>query len=133
VFNNGGVSHSKYVTAKSGFSSVSSAPPDIADWLVMPFSVTNSATFNLLGRMNCPSPGSDSFWAKMDDGDWTLCDGLLTSSYQWKTMGSYSLTTGSHTLYIGYAKPGALLDKLSLQTTLLAPTGLGIPAQNLCP
>jgi hypothetical protein len=133
VFSNGSVSHSKYVTAKSGLSSVSNAPPDTADWVAMPFSVTNSASFNLMGRMNCASPGSDSFWVKMDDGDWALYDGLITSSYQWKPMGGYPLTAGSHTLYIGYAKPGALLDKLSLQTAIIVPTGLGIPAQNLCP
>jgi len=134
VFNNVTVSHGKYVTAASGLSSPTSPPPTTADWIAMPFSVTNSTTYNLIGRMSCPSPGSDSFWVKMDDGGtWTLYDGLQTSGYQWKAMGSYQLTAGSHTLYIGYGKPGALLDKVSIQTATILPTGLGIPAQNLCP
>ncbi len=134
TFGNASVSHGKYVTAASGFSSPTNPPPTSADWIAMPFSVTNSATFNVLGRMSCPSPGSDSFWVKMDDGGtWTLSDGLQTSGYQWKVMGNYQLTAGAHTLYIGYAKPGALLDKVSIQTTILLPTGLGIAAQNLCP
>jgi len=133
VFANGAVSHGKYVTAASGLSSPSTPPPTIDDLITIPFSVTNSVSYTLLGRMSCPSPGSDSFWVKMDDGAWTLYDGLITSSWQWKAMGSYPLDSGSHTLYIGYAKAGALLDKLSIQTTALVPTGLGLPAQNLCP
>ena len=134
VFNNASVSHGKYVTAASGFNSPTNPPPTTADTIAMAFSVTNSTTFNLLGRMSCPSPGSDSFWVKMDDdGTWTLYDGLITSGYQWKAMGSYQLTAGAHTLYVGYGKPGALLDKLSVQTSTVPPPAQGIPAQNLCP
>jgi hypothetical protein len=48
-------------------------------------------------------------------------------------MASFQLTAGSHTLYIGYAEAGALLDKISIQTATVLPAALGITAQNLCP
>ncbi|HXS69070.1 MAG TPA: glycoside hydrolase family 10, partial [Candidatus Polarisedimenticolia bacterium] len=134
VFGNATTSHGKYVTAASGFSSPTNPPPDATGWISMPFTVNTNATFNLVGRVSCPSPGSDSFWVKVDDGgNWGLCDGLITSGYQWKLMTNFPLTAGSHTLYIGYAKPGALLDKLSVQTATVPPSGLGITAQNICP
>lgn len=134
VVANGAVSNGKYVVVKPGLGTPATAPTNTDDWVTIPFSVTNSANFNLLGRMNCPSPGSDSFWIKVDDGSWALFDGLLTSGgYAWKSLGSYDLTAGSHVLYIGYGKPSSLLDKLSFQTTILTPTGLGQAAQNLCP
>lgn len=101
TFANFSVSNGKYVSPKSGISSLVNPPADDSRWIALPFSVTNSATFYVLGRMNCSSVSSDSFWAKMDDGAWTLFTGLTTSGYQWKQMGSYPLTEGAHTLYIG--------------------------------
>jgi len=133
VYGNASVSHGKYVAARAGLSSPSTPPATSDGWITIPFSVTNSTTYNVLGRVNCSSSGTDSFWLKMDDGSWTLADGLITSGWQWKVMTNFNLTAGSHTLYIGYAKPAAALDKLSIQTTVLIPIGLGQPAQNLCP
>jgi len=134
VFANAAVSNGKYVMPKSGFTSITNAPADAADWLTLPFSVTNSGSFRLLGRVYGLTASSDSFWVKMNDGPWTAFDGLVDSSgWQWKPLGNYTLTAGSHTLYIGYREASARIDKLSISTAPIAPTGLGQPAQNLCP
>ncbi len=124
-------SNGQYVTVTPGVQSLSSAPTTTADWIVIPFSVSNSGNYAVFGRINCPTYDDDSFWVRMDSGSWTMLNGLVTSGWQWITLNNYTLTAGEHILYIGYREDGAKLDKISISDWPFAPAGMGEDALDL--
>jgi hypothetical protein len=127
-------SNGKYVTARPGVQSTSSAPTNSWDWITIPFTLTTNGNFYVFGRVNNPPPfAGDSFWLKMDGGTWAKRDGLSASGWQWRSFTNYVLTAGPHTLTIGYCENGAKLDKISISDYSFAPAGQGDPAQHLCP
>ena len=126
-------SNGKFVTVTPGIQSLNSAPTNSAELIVIPFAVTNNGNYHLFARCNDPTADDDSFWVSMDDGPFTMLNGLVTSGWQWVSFATYSLTAGQHTLKIGYREDGAKLDKLSLSDYPFAPTGLGQSAGTLCP
>lgn len=95
--------------------------------------LTNSGSYSVFARCNDPTANDDSFWIKMDNGSWTMLNGLGTSGWQWASFGTFNLTAGSHTLTIGYREDGAKLDKISISDYPFAPTGMGQAAAILCP
>jgi lysophospholipase L1-like esterase len=92
------VSNQGYATVKSGFNSTSAAPADSASAIYIPFAVTYDTTYYLYARLNCPGSDHDSYWAKMDDGEFVTYDGLGTSGWEWKELNNYMLTAGEHTI-----------------------------------
>ena len=128
-------SNGKYVAAKSGLLSTSSAPTNSWDWITIPFSLTNSSPANIsvFGRVNCTSVFADSFWVSVDSGPFAQVTGLIGSGWQWKSFNTYTLGGGPHTLLIAYSEGGAKLDKISISPAPFAPTGTGVPAENICP
>jgi lysophospholipase L1-like esterase len=106
-------SNEKYVTIKPGNNSTGNAPTTAAGLLTYTFDVEESGTYSLYARVLCPSFDDDSFWIKMDDGQFAMWNGIMTTSWQWLLFPSgYNLTAGIHTLTIGYREDGAKLDKL---------------------
>jgi len=126
-------SNGKHVTVKPGIQSLSSAPTGSENLITISISVTNSGNFIVMGRMNCATANDDSFWVQMDNEPFVMRNGMRTSGWEWRTLNSYTLTAGAHTLTIGYREDGAKLDKISISTWPDAPTGLGDPAALLCP
>jgi lysophospholipase L1-like esterase len=118
-------SNAKYITVQAGVQSLSAAPTDSAGVITIPFTVTKDSTYNIFGRVNCPTYDDDSFWVKVDDRVFVNCNGLKTSGWEWMELNSYPLTKGSHTLTIGYREDGACLDKLCITNSMFAPTGMG--------
>lgn len=128
----GSVSNGRYVTVKAGTQSLESAPSDSSDLIFLPFTTDTSSTYNLFGRMNNPSYDDDSFWVKVNDGDFALFNGLVTSGWQWVNIGTYDLDKGDHELTIGYREDGATLDKIAVTNSTIPPSGLGDDALNIC-
>jgi len=134
IVSDANASNGKYVTMTPGLNSTASAPANsYGDWVIIPFSVTNSENYSIYGRCNNPTANDDSFWIQMDNGGFTMVNGLGTTGWQWVSIGSYYLTNGPHTLSIAYREDGAALDKVSISDYQFAPSGLGHPAQILCP
>lgn len=125
-------SNSYYVTVKAGTESLEAAPSGANGLITLPFSIDSTGAYAVSARLNCPSPNDDSFWVKMDDGNFEMKNGLGTSSWQWNTLGNYSLEKGEHTLTIGYREDGALLDKISVSDAPFPPSGIGDEAENVC-
>ena len=125
-------SNGKYVTVKSGIQSLTSAPTDSASAIYIPFTVDSAGNFNLFVRVNCPTFDDDSFWAKMDNGDFVMYNGLANSGWQWAQLNSFDLAQGNHMLTITYREDGAKLDKICISNNAALPTGMGEPAENLC-
>jgi lysophospholipase L1-like esterase len=126
------VSNQSYVTVESGFNSIPEAPADTASAIYIPFTVTKDTTYYIFARLKCTSPDNDSYWVKMDDGDFVVYDGLGTSGWEWKGLSNSSLTAGEHTLTIAYCEDGTNLDKLCITNDTVTPTGMGKPADIVC-
>ena len=125
-------SNGKYVTVKTGVQSLNSAPAGNESYIIIPFTIDSAGDYTLFGRMNCPSADDDSYWVKMNDGDFQMDNGLGTSGWEWKKLNDYSLTKGGHTITIAYREDGAELDKIAISNSVYAPTGMGEEAVNIC-
>jgi len=125
-------SNENYVTVKSGIQSANQAPSGSENHVLIPFSVDSAGDYSVFARLNCPDYDDDSFWVKMDDGTFTMYNGLVTSGWEWKSFGEYVLTEGEHTLTVGYREDGARLDKICISNSIYAPIGMGEEAENLC-
>jgi hypothetical protein len=124
-------SNGGYVVVKPGTQSIQAAPSGSESAVVVAFSVKKAGSFAVFARVNCPSPDDDSFWVKMDDGDFTLSNGLGTRGWDWVQLGTFSLKAGKHTLTMAYREDGAKLDKISISNDRYAPEGMGEPAKNI--
>ena len=110
----------------SGREFVSAAATDSADMLVVRFNVETPASYHLFARVNCPTWDDDSYWVKLDDGQFSFVNGLCTNgSWDWKELGSYQLQAGSHTITLTARENGAMVDKFFLSTSPLMPVGMG--------
>ncbi|MEM8898696.1 MAG: PKD domain-containing protein [Bacteroidota bacterium] len=129
-----------YVTHPDG-RSLNEAPSDTADWIIYPFSVSEGATYKLFARAQLPNSDDDSFWLKVDDGQWIKWNNSTPGNlFTWYEVVNddlsgdpqvtYSLSEGAHTLYITYREDGALLDKIFITKDGTLPTGTGGAATN---
>jgi lysophospholipase L1-like esterase len=132
VVEDAAASSGRYVTVQPGTESLNSAPADSAGRIHLSFSVDTAGTYTIYGRMNNPTFDDDSFWIKVDDSDFTLYNGMVTSGWQWVSLGSYDLEVGEHHLTIGYREDGATLDKIAVSNALVPPSGMGDEALNNC-
>lgn len=98
-----------------------------------PFTVDSTATFTIYARINCPTSDNDSFWAKMDNENFSTRLSMGTNGWEWKKFGEYRLEKGDHTFSIAYRESGGQIDKISFSSYLLyVPTELGNAAENVC-
>lgn len=114
------------------FSNITAAAPtDSADLIVARFSVEQAATYYVYGRVNCPSWDDDSYWVKLDNGDFPYVNGLCNNGeWTWQQLATGYLAPGNHSLTIGCREDGARIDKLCITTDATPPTGMGgDPAQ----
>jgi hypothetical protein len=125
-------SNNYYVTVKTGLNCTSDAPSDSASVICIPYTVTKDTTYYIYGRLNCATADDDSYWIKMDNGSFVMCNGLVTSGWQWKKLTNAELSAGEHTLTIAYCTDGAKLDKICISNYPNTPTGKGETAVNLC-
>jgi hypothetical protein len=86
----------------------------------------------IFALLNCAAANNDSYWVKLDNSSFVLCNGLITNGWQWKKLTSAELTAGEHTLTIAYCKEGARLDKICITNYKYVPAGMGDTAVNLC-
>lgn len=102
------------------------------------FDVAEGGTYKIWGRVLAPSYDDDSYWVKVDDGEWIMWNGLAENSgWAWNDVhdGSavemlYALEVGEHTLSVCYREDGASLDKFYITNTGKLPEGLGGDADN---
>lgn len=126
VISNNLASNGKYITAKPGLQALTAASSNEADLITIPFSVTKDTTYQIYARLNCPTFDDDSYWVKVDNGGYTMVNGLSTGgSYAWMKLVSPDLTKGNHTLTLCYREDGACLDKICITNENLTPTGMG--------
>lgn len=130
VVESAAASNAFYVTVKPGTESLQAPPDDSEGLIVIPFSVKANDSYTLHARLNCPSFDDDSFWIKMDNGEFMLFNGLKNDGWEWIELTAYDLVEGDHRLTIGYREDGALLDKLYISNSSDKPIGSGGEATN---
>ncbi len=126
-------SEGSYVTVQSGNNSIASAP-GIEGRISYALEIEESGSYALWGRTIMPTPTDDSFWVRIDEGAWFGWNNVTPhTTWTWNQVNSYSLSSGTHTLTIGYREDGAFLDKLFLTQEGDTPSGQGAQAANCEP
>ncbi len=134
----GNASNDSYVTINSG-NSYDNAPESNGQ-ISYNFNVSNSGNYNVWARVIAPNADDDSFWVRMDSGSWVKWNNIaIGSSWHWDQVHnadngnqvvSFNLSSGNHTLTIGYREDGTYLDKLYLTNSGATPSGEGNAANN---
>lgn len=122
----------RYVTAAPGLQSTDGPPTDPESTVVIPFTLGAAGVFNLYARLSCPTYDDDSFFVKVDDGEYITQNGLVTTGWEWRNLNTFDLSAGEHTLTIAFREDGARLDKVAISDYATAPTGVGENALNAC-
>lgn len=125
-------SNKLYVTVKQGTESLNGPNTDSAAVIYISFDIEEAGNYAVFARLNNPSYDDDSFWIKMNEGEFEMYNGLITTGWQWISIDNFNLNTGAHTLAVTYREDGAKLDKIAISNSPFAPTGLGEDAINLC-
>lgn len=121
-------SNAHYISVLDGIESVENAATEsLAEY---PFTITKDSTYYLQARLNCPGYNDDSFWIQLDDGDFIMYNGLVTSGWQWVRLDTFDLAPGDHILNVSYREDGAKLDKICLTNFDESPIGMGDEAEN---
>ncbi|MEM7511105.1 MAG: malectin domain-containing carbohydrate-binding protein, partial [Bacteroidota bacterium] len=119
---------------------LSNPPISANDQVRITFSVAQAGTYKVWARVKAPQDGGDSFWFKVDDDSWVKWRKIPKgSNFIWVKVidsdnndaeVSPNLTTGLHTITIGYRETKTQLDKLYLTLENAQPQGIGSPADN---
>jgi hypothetical protein len=116
-------SNGAYATVNEGLNSPDEAPSGEQSTLQIPFTVSKDAVYYLYGRANCSSSDDDSFYVKVDEGEFTVINGMFTTGWEWVRMTNMALTPGEHNLTIAYREDGARIDKVAFTTYTYGPSG----------
>lgn len=124
-----------YVGVRQGDGSIAS-PSNDAGLVAYAFHVSEGGDYRVWGRVVAPSPKDDSFFAAMDEGVFERWNLPLSTAWTWDLVAGetadpriFSLTPGTHTLYIMQREDGARIDKLVItKNAQYVPQGPGEPA-----
>nr|WP_319921899.1 PKD domain-containing protein [Neolewinella xylanilytica] len=109
------------------------------------FVTAEEHSYHLFFRLDAPDVGRNSFWVRMDGGEWIKMwreesgAALLTAGFEWRRLNddsrpvTFLLAPGEHTITVASREPGTKLDKLILSPSDVLPSGTGEPAQNCAP
>lgn len=103
------------------------APTDSIYMLATSFKAEKAATYYIYARVNCPSYDDDSYYWGIDENldNNRFANGIVTSGWDWKLIGSKALQAGQHKLVIGGREDGACIDKICITVNPEAPSGMG--------
>ncbi|MCP9236425.1 malectin domain-containing carbohydrate-binding protein [Lewinella sp. JB7] len=97
------------------------------------FDDAEAGAYDLYARIAAPNPDNDSYWVRVNNGDWYKWSGGIKNdnTLQWNKMPvRATLTEGINVVDFAYREGGAKLDKLFLTLDGSVPTGAGDQATN---
>ncbi|NJB86504.1 hypothetical protein GGR26_002272 [Lewinella marina] len=127
-------SNGRYVDAVGNYN-LAAPPADIPSNRIR-FSLTNAqaGNYNLFGRVRAANGDGDSFFLRLNGGEWVKWSGGITvdGNFNWNLYrgGTLPLVAGTNTLDIAWREGEAQLDKLHLDLDATLPTNLGETAAN---
>ena len=88
------------------------------------FDLSQNGFYYIWGRVQTAGSSGDSFWVRVDGGDWINWNGIQsTSGWTWVRVQDaangyqvvgFDLAEGNHTLEIAYRETGTILDKICI-------------------
>ncbi len=136
----------QYVNPPSS-TSYNKAPNRPVDWVSFDFTVSMPGTYHIFARTFTTNGGDDSFWVKVNNGDWIKWNRINAQNYapvyQWAKVGawksgnevellSFDLEPGPNVVKFAWREGGARLDKIAILNNDQIPSDLGEPAQETC-
>nr|WP_256534173.1 kelch repeat-containing protein [Lewinella sp. JB7] len=124
-------SNGAYINIKPGLNSTSSVPGDpAANHVSFTFDIPRADTYQFFARADAPTTSDDSFWFRLNGGEWIRWyQGLTTynTGFQWSLapQSPFSLPAGRVVVEIAYREDGLKLDKILLSSHGKMPTDLG--------
>jgi hypothetical protein len=129
-----GASGGGFIQVTAGNNSAAAAPA--TGHATFSFTLVDSGTFKVWGRVMTPVDTDDSFWVRMDSGAWINWNNIsLGAAWHWddvhnaasgNSVTTWFLAPGTHTLTVAYREDGAKLDRLLITNDLAAvPSGVG--------
>ncbi len=128
-------SNGKYVVVRKG-NSYNSAPADIeANYVRFVLSSPQANMYRLFARIGAPSNLDDSYYVRLNDGDWRPWKNGIEQSggFRWNRLpGELALRAGANTVDFAYREDGTRLDKIFLSPVKngTTPGGLGESGTN---
>ncbi|HOK99805.1 MAG TPA: T9SS type A sorting domain-containing protein [Bacteroidales bacterium] len=127
-------SNGYYLMVNPAYESTDSSATDMSQLLQYKFNITEKGKYKIWGRVLAPTPNDDSFWVRVDDGDWMVWDNIPnSSSWAWDDVHHQSnandtlffFDVGEHTLTVSYRENGVAIDKWYITNTGKKPSGKG--------
>lgn len=112
-------------------------PTDPSQWITFLVDLEEADTFQLYGRIMTPTGTDDSFWVRINGGDWKIWQSVTKTGnfYDWRPLpdNDYILPQGTNLIEVAYREDGARFDKLLITNFEPQPAGFGDPAANCVP
>jgi len=128
VKSDGDASGGKYITIRSGKNSTGRVPTSGRGKARYSFTVQEAGSYKLWGRVIAPNGNDDSFWVRIDGGDWVRWNDIPQgANWAWDDVHDADkgnapleawLEAGDHTLELRYREDGTKLDKWLLTNDL---------------
>jgi hypothetical protein len=131
ILNDKSASGGKYLTVAAGKNSLDVPPSN--GRASYAFTVAAAGSYRLWGRVIAPTTADDSFWVRIDGGNWVKWSSVaLGASWHWDQVrdGDHGnapvVAAGSHTVQVAYREDGTQLDRLLLtDDASFVPAGMG--------
>lgn len=114
VEHDSGASGDEYITVQKGLNSAESATTTKESTLKLKIDISKDGSYYLYARLNCQNAADDSFYMKIDDGEFETYNGLQTEGWEWVKLDKTNLTAGAHNLTFTYREDGAKIDKICI-------------------
>jgi hypothetical protein len=119
-----GASGGKIIWVKEGSASISH-PSQNGGYAEIPFQVPSAGQYTIWARVSAKDWTSDSFYLKVDGGDFYLWDIPVEGKWVWSQVADrvtgaigFSLKAGNHTLVLKQREAGARIDKIIVTNDL---------------
>ncbi len=119
-----------FVVIKPGFSSIDTAPEAIpANLLTFTIDVQEGDYFHLWGRVKSNSPNRDSYWVRINQGQWVKWNSRLRDKnlWNWREVinSPFYIPAGVATIDFAFREPDTKLDKIYVTSLRQGPVDLG--------
>ena len=134
VHQDGAASEGRYVDAVDKYDLRTVPADDPANRIRFAFEGVKGGTYYLAGLISAPNPDGNSYWVRVNDGDWFAWSSGIVSdnTFRWNVLRRRPSASATEPTRLDFAwREGlAKLDKLYLGKTATAPTGPGEQAGN---
>ena len=123
-----------YLTSTGTVINAATPPTDTASHISFTVDIPDANTFYMFARVNGVNTSADSYWVRVNGGDWIKWDsGFGTKGvfgYARVPGGPFALPSGETEIEFAIREPNTRLDKITLTSVDALPTGIGPRGDN---